>query len=411
MYVRQSGKRSNGWESRKSARPERALEEGATAPICKQISNQDVGFDSPAAILRVEEKGISVLDFCRERYNQRWEDLEKLTIPLAKLIEHYTIDLRSQNRSDKTIRWYVANLRSFEAWVKKHKRPGLLGDLDIDTVRRYILYLQDEHIKYEGHPNTPSREGRLSDYSVQGHVRTLRAFSSWLEREGYLEDNVLSRLRVPRAVKEEIKPLTPEEISRILSCLTVNTGVGCRSYAIVYSMLDAGLRASEVTGLNMEGLDLEQGQLLVRGKGNKERVVPIGSNAQKYLQRYIYHFRPEPVFPEYDKVFLTSEGKPLTENSIKLFFTRLKVKTGIKRLHAHLLRHTFATYYLRNGGDLLSLQKILGHTSLEMVKVYSHLAEADVKAKHRRYSPMDRLQLKGPGRKISKKRIGRSDLT
>jgi site-specific recombinase XerD len=411
MSVRQSGKASSGWESKEAAWPERGLEKKSTTLMCKQISNQDVGFDSPAAILMVEGREVPFLVFPRARYNQRWEDLEKLTIPLAKLLEHYAIDLKSQNRSDKTIRWYIANLRSFEAWVKKHKRPGLLGDLDIDTVRRYILYLQDEHIKYEGHPNTPSREGRLSDYSVQGHVRTLRAFSSWLEREGYLEDNVLSRLRVPRAVKEEIKPLTPEEISRILSCLTVNTGVGCRSYAIVYSMLDAGLRASEVTGLNMEGLDLEQGQLLVRGKGNKERVVPIGSNAQKYLQRYIYHFRPEPVFPEYDKVFLTSEGKPLSENSLKLFFTRLKVKTGIKRLHAHLLRHTFATYYLRNGGDLLSLQKILGHTSLEMVRVYSHLAETDVKAKHRRYSPMDRLQLKGPGRNISKQRVGRTGLT
>jgi integrase/recombinase XerC/integrase/recombinase XerD len=180
--------------------------------------------------------------------------------------------------------------------------------------------------------------------------------------------------------------------------LTADTAIGCRSYAIVYLMLDSGLRVSEVASLRMENVDLNQGQLLVTGKGNKQRAVPIGSNAQKYLQRYIYHFRPEPLLTEQDNVFLTSEGKPLSDNSLKLFFTRLKVKTGIKRLHAHLLRHTFATYYLRNGGDLLSLQKILGHTSLEMVKVYSHLAKADVRAKHRRYSPMDRLELRGPQR-------------
>jgi len=379
-----------------------SLKHAPTNEMCKQISNQDVGFDSPTAILKVEGRQVPFLVVRRARYNQRWEDLEKLTIPLTRLIEHYTIDLRSQNKSDKTVRWYVANLRSFEIWLKKHRRPGLLSDLDIDTVRLYVLYLQDEHPKYQGHPYTPSREGRLSDYSVQGHVRTLRAFSSWLEREGYLEENVLSRLRVPRAGKEEIKPLTLEEISLILSCFTANTAIGCRSYAIVYLMLDAGLRVSEVAGLEMKSLDLEQGQLLVRGKGNKERVVPFGSNAQKYLQRYIYHFRPDPIFPEHDNVFLTSEGKPLTDNSLKLFFTRLKAKTGIKRLHAHLLRHTFATYYLRNGGDLLSLQKILGHTSLEMVKVYSHLAEADVKAKHRQYSPMDRLELKGLHRNVPK---------
>jgi site-specific recombinase XerD len=407
MARRHSRKETKECRAKELAPLGQTLEDAPTKEMCKQISNQDVGFDNTTAILKVEGRQVPFLVVRRVRYNQRWEDLEKLTIPLTKVIEHYTIDLRSQNKSDKTVRWYIANLWGFERWLKKHRRPGLLSDLDIDTVRLYILYLQDEHPKYQGHPYTPSREARLSDYSVQGHVRTLRAFSSWLQTEGYLEENALSRLRVPKAVKEEITVLTREEISRILSCFSANTAIGCRSYAIVYSMLDAGLRVSEVADLEMKSLDLEQGQLLVRGKGNKERAVPIGSNAQKYLQRYIYHFRPEPVFPERDNVFLTSEGKPLTDNSLKLFFTRLKVKTGIKRLHAHLLRHTFATYYLRNGGDLLSLQKILGHTSLEMVRVYSHLAEADVRAKHRRYSPMDRLELKGLMRSVRKPQRGK----
>jgi len=404
MVKRQFGRGESGVEV--PVRRRQTLEHPPSVLICKQISNQDVGFGNPAAILRVEGRQVQFVVCPRAGYNQRWEDVEKLTITLTRLIEHYTIDLKSQNKSDKTVRWYIANLRSFEIWLKRHRRPGQLNDLDIDTVRLYVLYLQDEHPKYQGHPYTPSRGDRLSDYSVQGHVRTLRAFSSWLQREEYLEENVLSRLRVPKAVKEEIKPLTPEEISRILACFSASTAIGCRSYAIVYSMLDAGLRVSEITSLEMKNVDLEQGQLLVRGKGNKERVVPIGNKAQKYLQRYIYHFKPEPLLPEQDRVFLTSEGKPLGDNSLKLFFTRLKVRTGIKRLHAHLLRHTFATYYLRNGGDLLSLQKILGHTSLEMVRVYAHLAEADVKAKHRRYSPMDRLEIKGLQRVIRRPRTG-----
>lgn len=395
MATRQSSKGTKEWGSKDLAQPEQTLDNARTARICKQISNQNVGFDNPAAILKVEGRQVQFVVCPRARHNRRWEDLEKLTIPLTKLIEHYTVDLRSQNKSDKTVQWYIANLRRFGEWLKRHRRPGMLSDVDINTVRLYILYLQDEHPKYQGHPYTPSRPDRLSDYSVQGHVRTLRAFSSWLQREGYLEENVLSRLRVPKAANEEIVPLTPDEIAYILSYLTNDTAVGCRKCAIVYLMLDAGLRVSEVVNLTMEKVDLDQGQLLVTGKGNKQRPVPIGSNAQKYLQRYIYHFRPEPLFPEQDNVFLTSDGKPLTDNGLKLFFTRLKVKTGIKRLHAHLLRHTFATYYLRNGGDLLSLQKILGHTSLEMVKIYSHLSEVDIKVKHRRYSPMDRLELKG----------------
>jgi hypothetical protein len=102
MSVRQSGRASSGWKSKGAARHDRALEKKSTALICKQISNQDVGFDSPAAILMVEGRGVPFLVFPQARYNQRWEDLEKLTIPLAKLLEHYAIDLRSQNRSDKT---------------------------------------------------------------------------------------------------------------------------------------------------------------------------------------------------------------------------------------------------------------------------------------------------------------------
>lgn len=284
MATRQSKKGTKKWGSKGLAHLKQTLEYAPTAQRCKQISNQDVGFDSPTAILKVEGRQVPFLVVRRARNNQRWEDLEKLTIPLTRLIEHYTIDLRSQNKSDKTLRWYIANLRSFETWLKKYRRSSLLSDVDINTVRLYVLYLQDEHPRYGGHPYTPSRGDRLSDYSVQGHVRTLRAFSSWLQREGYLEENVLSRLRVPKAVKQEIVPLTPEEIGRILSCLTPNAAIGCRNYAIVHLMLDAGLRVSEVASLRMENVDLNQGQLLVTGKGNKQRAVPIGSNAQKYLQ-------------------------------------------------------------------------------------------------------------------------------
>jgi len=367
-----------------------------SAKYSKQISNQDVVFDNSTDMIAIEGRETRLPIRLLPRYDLRWDDLEKLTMPLDRLTAHYAVHLRSENKSDKTIDWYAANLKSFIRWLKGHRYSALLGDMDINTVRLYILYLQDEHVKYKEHPYTPSDGARLSDYSIQGHVRSLRAFSSWLQREGYLQENVLARLKVPKAFKQEIKPLTPEEIGRLLSCLSINTATGSKQYAIICLMLDAGPRTSEVTDLDMPNVDLYQGHLMVRGKGNKQRLIPIGSKAQKYLQRYIYHFRPDPLYPDQDKVFLTSDGRPLTPNALKLMFTRLKQRSSIPRLHAHLLRHTFATYYLRNGGDLLSLQKILGHTSLEMVRVYSHLAESDIRAKHRQFSPMDRLELKSP---------------
>lgn len=324
--------------------------------------------------------------------NVRWDELDKLQTPLALLMQHYTLDLRSENKSPKTVDWYQHILAAFEDWLKKHRYSTLLGDLNIDVVRRYILYLRDEHRKFESHPSIATG-GQLSDYSIQGHVRGLRAFASWLQREGYLEDNFLSHLRLPKVPVLEIKPLTDNEIGQVLSCFSADTASGARGLAMMSVMLDTGLRIGEVVGLRLGNLNLELGQALVRGKGNKERVVPVGRRAQKQLQRYIYHFRPEPLYANSDNVFLTLEGRPMKENSVRLIFGRLKRKTGISRLHAHLMRHTFATRYLINGGDIISLKQILGHSSLHMVLRYTHLAESDIVSKHRSFSPMDRLQL------------------
>ena len=164
---------------------------------------------------------------------------------------------------------------------------------------------------------------------------------------------------------------------------------------MIYS---CGMRISEIAGCRLNQFDLSNKIIRILGKGNKERTVPVGTRCQRYLRRYIVHFRPEPIRPEIDQVFLNLDGTPITENSIKLIFSRLAKKCNIPRLHAHLCRHTFGTTYLRNGGDVFSLQKILGHESLSTVQIYMHLVEADVIQKHRLYSPMDRLDLPRPNR-------------
>jgi site-specific recombinase XerD len=131
--------------------------------------------------------------------------------------------------------------------------------------------------------------------------------------------------------------------------------------------------------------------LKVNGKGNKERIVPFGRTTQRALQRYLIRYGPEPKYPEIGNLFLSIEGKPLTKNSMKLIFARLAKQSGVERLHAHLCRHTFATRYLTNSGDLFTLQQILGHSTLEMVRHYVNFAPYQVAAQHQRFSPMDRL--------------------
>ena len=119
----------------------------------------------------------------------------------------------------------------------------------------------------------------------------------------------------------------------------------------------------------------------------------LGNSSQKVLQRYLFRYRPRQADSLNEYVFLANDGKSLTENSLKLMFSRLAQRSGVKRLHAHLCRHTFATKFLINGGDVFTLQQILGHSTLEMVRHYVNLASNQVALQHRRFSPLDRLNL------------------
>jgi site-specific recombinase XerD len=127
------------------------------------------------------------------------------------------------------------------------------------------------------------------------------------------------------------------------------------------------------------------------GKGAKERIVPIGKYVQWTLWTYIDKVRPTPIDPECNSLFLSRSGKPITANTIKLFFSRLAKISGVTRLHAHLCRHTFAINYLLNGGDIFSLKEILGHTTLDMVNHYLHFTSSQITAQHHKYSPIDKL--------------------
>ena len=125
------------------------------------------------------------------------------------------------------------------------------------------------------------------------------------------------------------------------------------------------------------------------GEGQKERIVPIGNWATKLLQRFLYYFRPEPLLET--RVFLCVDGMPMTENTLRLVFARLAKRAGVPWLHIHLLRHTFATHYLPNEGDVFSLQRILGHTTLEMTRRYVDMVAMEAAVRQKRPAAMDRL--------------------
>ena len=221
----------------------------------------------------------------------------------------------------------------------------------------------------------------LSPISVAGYVRTLKVLGNWLAAEQLAQAAALRTLRKPRVPDKLVEPISDDAMRRLLAVADV------RDRAILLLLLDCGLRVSEAAGLRLGDLRPD-GTLKVMGKGAKERIVPIGTTARGAIVRYLGQRGPgTPDAP----LFLGRRGA-LDWRGMQQVLKRLKARAGITgRCSPHSLRHTFARSYLVNGGDAFSLQRILGHTTLDMVKRYVSMADADVAAKHRTASPADRL--------------------
>jgi site-specific recombinase XerD len=243
------------------------------------------------------------------------------------------------------------------------------------------------------------KKGKLKIQYIHGCGRAVRSFSTWAYEEGYLDENVMRRLKLPKLPKSLPEPLGEEEIQRVLSATLDGTRERLRNFSIMMLFLDTGIRLDELVNLKLSRIDFAVGEMTIFGKGSKERKVPLGLQAKKALLDYLAKERPDPANPQdEDLIFLTVDGFPITHGAVEKMFQRVKKLTGVPKLHPHACRHTFSVRYLVNGGDAFSLQRILGHTSLEMTRKYVNLASGDVREKHRRFSPMDNLRFQANGR-------------
>jgi integrase/recombinase XerD len=292
------------------------------------------------------------------------------------------------------------------AFLKANSMSTAISEIGVEQLRRFILYLQSRH-KFASHPYTRPQDGNLSGTTINDYLRALRAFWSWAQAEGYIHKNPFSLLKIPKAPKRLIPSFATEQLAGLIEAIDLSNSQGYRDYAIVLLLSDTGIRVSELTGLKLDDVNLERRLVRVLGKGAKERVVPYGMRVQKALLRYLNFHRSEPVTPLTREFFLTDSGEPLKARRVQAIIKRYGEKAGIKgiRCSPHTLRHTAAVMWIRNGGDVFSLQQILGHSSLEMVRVYVNLAQSDIEAAHRRYSPADNLELKGPRARRNSKHV------
>ncbi len=233
-------------------------------------------------------------------------------------------------------------------------------------------------------------EAGLAKTSIARHLASMRSFFRFGQREGWTTSNPAKPLRNPRKPRDLPHFLSSEDLDRLLNAPPANESVGLRDRAMLETLYSAGLRVSELVGLNDDDYDRAAGILRVRGKGRKERLSPLGSCAEKAIERWLKVRKLAPGLERSPRrpVFTNKFGKRLTTRSVgRLLEKYLKIVGLDRRTTPHTLRHSFATHLLDRGADIRSVQELLGHKSLATTQIYTHLSTAGLKKAYDKAHP------------------------
>ena len=227
--------------------------------------------------------------------------------------------------------------------------------------------------------------------TVNIRLRALKAAFNWLYREGRLKENPFAGIRPLRVPKQYPKVLAESEVLALVKAARsqATTPTGKRNYAMLLTLLDAMLRLQELIDLELADVNLQARSLRVRhGKGDKERIVFMGRRLTKAMRDWL---AVRGHVPGSDWVFISRSGEKLDKRNVQRILERLGRKAGGVKVSPHMLRHTGATLYIRNGGDPFSLQRLLGHSDIQTTMIYVHMAGSALREAHARASPVDRL--------------------
>ncbi len=220
------------------------------------------------------------------------------TTNLTELTEGFRLYCMAEGKSPRTIRWYLGKLDIFQNYLVEHGLPTDAGDITTTHLRGFLVHLK-EHVRADqNNPHKPTRDASLSDKTIQGYARTLKAFFTWLYREDLIPSNPGKLLRIPKAAQVIIETLKDDQIKRLLEVIDKRTTDGFRDHCMVLVLLDTGIRLSELVNLKLTDVDLERSYFKVMGKGARERMVPFGAKVQTALWKYIKKHRPEPCHPK-----------------------------------------------------------------------------------------------------------------
>jgi integrase/recombinase XerD len=306
---------------------------------------------------------------------------------MQTLVEDFLQYLRHERgQAEHTQKTYAALLGKFITWAGQQG----LADWKSVELKHLMAFLQHERERaLANQPKDSPR--RLSSESVYLEIAALRAFYRFAEDEKLLPKNVAENLSLPRRWKRLPKALSNGEITKLLAPESPETPENLCDQAVLELAYASGLRLAELRNLRLEQLHLEAGFINVIGKGNKERVVPVGRKAVGALNRYIEVGRPKLITPRSPaNVFLTKRGTPFAAVTLWLRIKNRahRHRTCISRnITPHMLRHSFATHLLEHGADLRVIQELLGHANISTTEVYTHVTGDRLRDIHRRFHP------------------------
>jgi len=308
---------------------------------------------------------------------------------LNQMAELYSNELRLLERAEDTIKLARLWPRYLTDYLIDQGRPTNIEAIDPKDAINFLDWLKNRVVKpRRGAKTIPTK--RISPYTVNQAARVLRAFGNWLSKSKW--PNPFMDIHIPKTPEANIEVLTKEEKERLIACINPSTHNGARNYAMILLMLGSGPRVGEVARLKVEDVDFIVQSMKVFGKGNKWRTISFGVNTAKALLRYFHAYRPTPSNEEAKEYLFSSvDGYPMNRGGVQNIVKRLRKRSEIPRLHPHLLRHTFAVDYLLSGGDLASLQEILGHDSIETTRLYLHFTKEHLITQHRKFDPVDKL--------------------
>lgn len=281
--------------------------------------------------------------------------MKSTNLSLSKVIEGFMIACQSRRLSEHTIRDYRHTLGKFLSHT---------GDMNFSQIT---------HAQISAFLSAQS----VGNKTLLNYHIALSALWTWAIKQEYVEKHVVRLVEKPRPKKLVIEPFSEVEVRAILNSIVYSPD---RNRALVLLLLDTGARASEVCGLTMSDIDLVKRHIKVRGKGDKERLIPFSQRTSSALFSHMATMSGDKLFP-------------MSRHALAQYMRRLGKRAGVQDTHPHRFRHTMAIQYLRNGGDPYTLQDLLGHTTMEMVRNYIKIAQIDIDAAHKRASPVENWKL------------------